>query len=291
MSANQQIDFLSENASRRYPFVEDCSMLSQSASFELPDDALLDCRGFTREKAVGVSLFLRAIAGAGVSTIEGEAAQPDAWTVIFQSTYGDKFCFHIPYLEIENNGKWSGIAMNALPFFGALKSSLSIAVGPGIKSVGHTDTHLFSAETAPIEPALFLSIAGSSIDSVGVLKASSGATQRLYGHVYLSGGYNVDVQNLYSNNSIQIVADPGAGALGRFLRRSNDNEQGAPQSLCESSVKAINGIIPDSLGNFTIEAGDHISIENSPSLHRIVITESVSTFLTGKNECPEAKSI
>ena len=196
MAANQQIDFLSENMDRRYPFVEDCSLLAQSSSFMLPDNTILDCRGFTRKGShTGTEIFLRAIGGSGLSSVDGEPTQPDSWTIVFESTSGDRFCFYVPYLTIETEQKWAGSVSTAIMAFPeAIQSSLSVVVGPGIKDIANNALYLFTYEDAPIEPALFINFSGAMIDSVRVIKASNESIGPFYGDVKIYGGYNMQFQ-------------------------------------------------------------------------------------------------
>jgi hypothetical protein len=285
MAVNQTIDFLSENADRKYPFVEDCTMSAQSSNFVLPDSVILDCRGFTRKGSQsGSGLFLKAIGGAGALLIDGEVAQPDSWTVVFESTSGDRFCFYIPYMDIETNGMWHGSVSHKSDFWGAVNSSLSIVVGQGIVDIANNALYTFSTTDTPIEPSLFINFSGAMIDSVRVIKASNANIGPFYGHIKMYGGYNLQFQNLYSGNEIQGVADIGAGVYGRYLGEKKDPD--APKtSVCDSSVFAINGIPPDSSGNFMIEGGDYIVVKNIPESHTIVVSVDLSSSLTGKKDC------
>ena len=82
---------------------------------------------------------------------------------------------------------------------------------------------------------------------------------------------------------MQGVADIGAGVFGRYLGTQTTEEKAS--SVCSSSVLAINGIPPDSGGNFTIEGGEYIVIQNFPESHMIVVSVDESSPLTGKKNC------
>ena len=67
------LEFLSENAQRRYPFQEDSSLLNNTGDTVLADNVILDLRGIHRERPEVSPQLLAVIGSDGASIFDLDA--------------------------------------------------------------------------------------------------------------------------------------------------------------------------------------------------------------------------
>lgn len=274
------LEFLTENAQRRYPFVEDSSGMDLTDVFTLPNDAVLDARGFHRARPE-LTPRLAAIAGGSASGDADYPATNGVYSLFFEcgiSATPLRFTVTVPV----NNGNWPFQVTVAIadPLYAGIVPAinagvLQVTIGQGITELAAADRWLFGPRLQ-LEPALMAQLYLQQVDALRLVH-DEGPDDYVSGEVRLQGGYNFDLNQ--DANVINFEPSPGGGELGRWLGSLADESA----SRCAGTLMSLNGITATPRGGFTIGKGSGIEIVNLPEQNKIQIKFVSST--AGKVVC------
>lgn len=254
-------EFLLENMSRAFPIEENDPRLDSSEIFTLPNNLVVDFRGFSRNKPIeGLrprisSVTIGELGGElVVATAAGPGEAEESLTfAIPQMIENEVIHLHSKIDNAANPDGTSSLAWGVLSLAGPF---------PGDIAYG-TYTML-----SYLEPSVFTNLWRGSLTSLTV-----GGTN-VYGNVVFSEGYNMQIRNL---GYIELTALRGAG-LGvptpaEWEDVTGDTLPGLESSIyleeCASNVSTINGIAPDADGLFTFYGSEDIEIVPRPETHQI----------------------
>jgi hypothetical protein len=273
MDAN--LDFLSENAQRRFPLDERSHPIGSPGDFEWPDDVLLDARGFCRlETKVGSGLRLLHFSASGSLAPAAFAPAPGGSSFFFGRGAGEEaHDFRVDVPDSLTEFPATRRAVLADPWRGGVcLGALEIVVGEGIRALPPQLSCHFGPDPddggAPLEPCCLIDLFGAQVDLLYAIPAAApgfaaGSAARL------RGGYNVDVRS--RDGRIDATARVGAGELGAFAGSV------APDA-CGDALRTLNGVGPDGRGRFFLHAGPGVRIENHPDAHRIDVYFAPESF-------------
>jgi hypothetical protein len=276
--ADAYVEFLTENSQRNYPFAEDASLTS--GAFRLPNDVVLDFRGFSRQRPVLIP-HLESIMGQAAPAQAGQPASAGNWTLVFRAGLNHAFRCEIPV----TNAQWPFVSRVKLqdPVYAADYpdvniGGISVTVGRGIQAIQDVEGYTFIPTATPLEPSLFVSLYRQVLDYLRLVHSGPAPDDVIGRAVKTYGGYNCFVNQSTADKTLAIGAQLGAGRLGYNL------DPGTGQSACRGFVFQINGIKPDAQYDFKILAGEGIRVENLPDEHKIKIIYSPERF-PGKLNC------
>lgn len=272
------VEFLTENKFRRYPFVEDSTVLSSDGEYSLPNSIILDLRGFHRERPE-LKPQLVAIIGsmaASISTLDAVAGE---WSLFFaMGNLGDPLVFRVGIPE--DNTIWPfqaevSVVDPKYPERDVRLGHIRVTVGEDILDVSQSFSCGFE-NTALIEPSLVAELYQTQVDFVKLIH-TEGASEFVGGDLKIVGGYNTEVS--LDTKGILITSSRGSGTLGQFTGSTLDPSA----SACRGRIFSINGSMPDQRGRFFIKGTNGVSIKDLPDQHKIQIV--LSTELLGGNKC------
>lgn len=259
-------EFLTANRQRRYPFSENTSLLDISETFELPNDLLLDYRGFHRARNE-LKPRLAAIVG---PTAAADVTYPE--TAGFVNFYFEMGREDVPIRMLVQINILSALDLHDLsatspdPFYEGLNlASMHVTIGAAWRDIGSSDRWVFAMDTAVLEPALTVESYRNQIDYVKLIHQDADS-EYLQGDITLYGGYNVTIGKR-GDNRIFISAELGAGELGRFTGQLRDGTL----EFCDGSVMFLNGVGPNEKGEFIFAEGNGIKVINLPDQNKIQI--------------------
>jgi hypothetical protein len=279
MSIDAYLEFQNENTSRAFPIREDMSRLDNSGSdYVLPNDVLLDVRGFTRS-AITVEEQLYAIVG-GSSSPTDPALSPSAgnWRFYFKIGNSELIFTDVP----ETNQTWPftsivyGLSPNT-PTGETKEYEIRMAAGSGLTNIDSLDFHIFEG-TAKLEDTLIARMNAVQVDPIRIVHVI-GSDEYVGGeNLVLKAGYNMQVQSV--DGGITLAAIPGAGE-GYPV----DPVISAGDSACEGKLYSLNDAKPNEVGALVIEAGTGIKIVNAPDQNKIFVRRDLAT-VNGRLVCP-----
>lgn len=252
------LEFQTENSERRFPFVEDSSLRSTLDDL-LRDDAVLDARGFHRERPE-IAPQLSSIDGGDSGAV---GAVTGLYRVGFKAGRSDAPLFFY-FLVPEGNDQWplnqtSTVADPLYP--GSNLGRLNVAFGPGILAVDPSSSLTFDG-TALLESSAIAQLYRTQVDFVRLVHQADD-DEYVGGDVLILPGYNMEV--LVLTDGISLLPSLGAG-LGRFVGTLNQT------SVCDGTVLSISGQRPTQRGEFFIKGGRGIKVTPIPDEHKIRIS-------------------
>lgn len=150
----------------------------------------------------------------------------------------------------------------------------------------------------PFHPVTYLSADKRRVDTISggnnseivlddekeviLVGGSNAILQTIDGDINITGGYGIRVNVASELDTVNIDAIPGYG-----------DKKGKPcyrfygDSVCSSAIQALNGLLPDSKGRFTIEGRDGISVtreyDSEGPVDGVLIVKSQLPLV--KNDC------
>ena len=239
---NRRIEWLTANAQRRYPFVEDTSLMLAGGAM-VPDDAVLD---------FSAVFYAEAEEQAVLTSVEVIGAGPK--TLVFTFTIGSTVLSFMvtdaaafPYItSVYLAGAYAGTCA-----FGEGVIALASALVPG----------LYGTTAAPvIEPALVTVQDRRRVNSVLGTKAGSVPVQ---GDIYIKEGYNCNVTLVKSAGILRIDGVRGAG------KGLPCDKPPVTKLKCSDVFLRINGLTADDNGNFVMAAGPGLTLVSDPAAHKL----------------------
>lgn len=263
-------EFLSANRQRRYPFDESSSVLDGTGVFEIPNDLILDYRGFHRARPE-LKARLAAICCSGSGSHANYPAATGKLRFYFEM--GPATSPLRLMTEIDENETLDIVELMATapdPFYPGINlGTVRVTVGSGWKDlIGGTDRWLFEVAAAVLEPALTVESYRLQIDYLRIIH-QEGPTEYLSGDVQIFGGHNVTISGK-ADNTVSFAAELGAGELGRFIGQLRDGGL----EFCDGALMFVNGTGPNERGELTFAEGNGIKIVAFPSQHKIQISVS-----------------
>lgn len=265
-------EFLTENRQRRYPLTEACSVLDQTETYEIPNDFLLDFRGFHRARNE-LRPRLAAIVGSAVVDDATYPATTGSLTVYFEvGIAATPLRFSVLIPESTLDPVTESTTSIADPFYPDFKfGTVRATFGPARLLFDRAARWVFAVDTALLEPCLTIESYRSQIDYLRLIH-QEGETEYLQGDVKLYGGYNFSVTTR-GDRELYLSAEIGAGELGRFT----GTVKGAEEEYCTGAVMFINGAGTKD-GKMTFEAGPGFRIVPLPDEHKIQLVVSAATL-------------
>lgn len=254
MSALQE--FITENSSRRYPLAEDCVPTDLAEHFVLPDDVVLDIRGFHRIYSTGI-VALHALIGSLSEGLGGIA--PKSGHGLLLVRIGSELI----RVEVPERSRWPLTVTGEIPDPNYPESKLAVircTIGSGFSQLDPTKAYDFG-DTAPLEHGAIIDGYGMQVDSIQVVPLV-GDPYYVGGELKVRGGHNFSVSR-YGLAGLDLFASPGAGEGGQCPPLGS--------SPCSGAIRFINGIGPSSAGNFSFLSGHGVKITNIPAEHKIII--------------------
>jgi len=142
------------------------------------------------------------------------------------------------------------------PFAGVL-----MVIGTGIKSIG-ADTTWMPFDDCVIEDSCIIRLYDIVLDEIKIQPHNGLQAVYAIGNITFDNGYSTATYS--GKNAIIITADKGAG-LGRQINEDTTTK-------C-NGILSINSVYPkQTTGEFYIEVGDGLHIQNDKSLHKITIS-------------------
>lgn len=112
----------------------------------------------------------------------------------------------------------------------------------------------------------------ASTITVPVTDSAVSTGMPLMGNVQFTEGMNTSIIVSSLANSITINGEPGSGAGRTCDAYATYAAPGTPQDrTCRGLIEAINGVIPDTNGSFSLTGGTGVEIQTSPSTNTITI--------------------
>lgn len=240
---NRRAEWLSANAQRRYPFVENTILQLQDVTpIPIPDSAILDFRAVCYAVA-GQHVYLQ--------TVQVIGSGPKTFVFGFQAGSMDMFfsvtdAAAFPYTATASStGMFTGTCV----------------FGEGILELAGLAPALYYAMLTPeIEPALVVFQDRRRVDSVLGTKTGSVLVR---GDIYVKEGYNCNVTLIKSSNVLQIDAIRGAG------KGLPCNKPTGTQLKCTDVFLRINGLTADDNGNFVLAAGPGLTLTADPANNKL----------------------
>lgn len=256
------LEFLAENGQRRYPFIENSNNLDLTDTFSMPDDAVLDIRGFHRNKPE-ITPRLAAIVGPTAALNADYPAVVDHNTLYFEmGTLAAPLRFAISVPVDQTIWPFSVTASVPDPIYAGVNLAvLHVTTGVGTTMVAASERWLFG-NRLEVEPSLIGELYRQQIDCVRLVHDVA-ADEYVGGSIILRGGYNFDLSQ--EGQVITLEPSLGGGELGRFTGSVADEAA----SRCADVLTNINGGLADKKGAFAIKGGLGIEVVNLPAEHKI----------------------
>ena len=272
------LEFLSENAQRRYPFQEDSSLLNNTGDTVLADNVILDLRGIHRERPEVSPQLLAVIGSDGASIFDLDALAGFYSFFFAMGRSAESLIFQVAVPS--DNTQWPfvqevTIADENYPGRDVRLGTLRVTLGEGVADLA-SDVSLGFVQTCLIETALVAQAYRTQVDSIKVAHVS-GPDDIVGGDLRIIGGYGINTQLLVDGLEINAIA--GAGSLGFFTGAVHEPED----SACSGRVLSISGQRPNPRGKFYIRGENGISVTDLPDEHKIQLR--VTTASLGGNRC------
>lgn len=270
--------FLLENKNRFFPFLE------HNETNLLPNSCFLDFRGWSRLKQVDAPKLTLIYRGATGSTppsaYSGKIAiKSDHIHLFFElhdnvstNTADRTVCMYIPL----NNSIWPFVCTQSHYTTNNIKIFESrCLISEDILNIFTTsDIISFANGGIDIEPSLYMSCGGVSVDQLNI-KDQSGNTKRiLSGKLNFLPGVNTEAKTI--DSLIYVSAYPGYG-------NGNDVYTGSSLGVCDGIISSINGSSPNENGQFFINGDDYIKVIDDKINHKIILAISP---ISKAFECP-----
>lgn len=264
-------EFLTENELRAYPLVEDADLRDVGNLFTLPQDVILDFRGYHRAK-IEIQPRLAAIVPSGAPVDIEYPVIPGFTTIYFECGPASsplRLATTIP--DGYENWPYTTDASIEDPAYPGVKIAYCrVTYGAGVADLSPTNRWHFLQ--ARLEPALMAQLYRAQVDLVKVIHAT-GDPEFVGGDVKLRGGHSVVLNQDDEARSIEMEATPGSGEFGRFTgtRISED------ENRCRG-ILAINKVNANTRGEFFLTAGRGLEVINLPLENKIQIRMIRSTM-------------
>jgi len=274
MISGAVLEFLNENAARRYPLIEDCvpTVEGVPGPLVLEDNIVLDARGFSRERNE-VAAKLSALVGPGAGS------HPLYPAVVGQRTlYWEMGTLAAPLrmaLGVPlDNVAWPFVGEASAPDFRwpgrqVRRASLRVTLGQAIAGLP-LDARWLLGDRAPLEISVIHQLYRAQLDGIRLVH-QDGTNEWLAGDLEVMGGYNVDV---VTGENIMINPVVGGGTLGRWIQSLVPDAQ----SACRNAILQLGGAVPNSRGELTFLGGRGIKIEARPESHTIILAVDLSSL-------------
>jgi hypothetical protein len=252
-------EWLNANSVRAYPLSETATRLDEMEYIKIPDSLIVSASITIHPNFASYTFFVSKI------NITSQSAQVTISCQDALGANGGILCTVTgkvsdginQVFEIVGSGNLSSITGNIT--LGDIQQASSEAVG----------AFTFTAASAPFEPTIVY----VSLPSLNYVQAYNGS--ELVGTfddlLLLRAGENIRL-TYTNNNTIRIDAISG-------LNNPEDCSGKAPSPPC---IKTINGIPPDSNGNFVINGGECIDI--APGVSSITVSDTCSKSCCGCDE-------
>jgi hypothetical protein len=223
----------------------------------------------------------------GVSFSNGEVTLPKNFILdaVFSGT-DDSLRYRIHYVEIGTGFIQCGLGDNNGNFLGVINVSSTapkhtvqflqpnedqpvrgrVVFGAGISTVAAFDSkrHFFGFSSTELEPSVLVPAPGPS--GVTTLRKEG---DNLESHVF-TGNVTIQEGDGISINPIPMINGFRIGASRVYQAECGDDISDFLR--CSHCIKYINGVPPDSIGNFNILGTEWIKVETIPSENKIEIS-------------------
>jgi hypothetical protein len=261
--------FLSENANRFFPFLE------HNETNLLPNSCFLDFRGWSRLKQVDSPRLTLIYSGATGSTpppgysskIEIKSNHIHLFFELHDNTSSDiadrTICMYIPL----NNTVWPFVCTQNYYIQNKIKVfEIRCLVSENILNIfTQNDIINFANGGLKIEPSLYMSCGGVSVDQLNIKDQDGNIKRVLTGKLNFLPGVNTEAKTI--DSSIFISAYPGYG-------NGNDIYTGSSLGICNEIISSINGATPNENGQIFIKGDDYIKVIDDKINNKIILAIS-----------------
>lgn len=261
--------FLLENKNRFFPFLE------HDETNLLPNSCFLDFRGWSRLKQVNVPKLTLIYSGATGSApplayASKIAIKPDHIHLFFELhdnvsiDIADRtVCMYIPI----NNSTWPFVCTQSHYTANNIKIfECRCLISEDILKIFNTnDIISFANGGIDIEPSLYMSCGGVSVDQLNIKDQNGNIKRILSGKLNFLPGVNTQAQTI--DSLIFVSAYPGYG-------NGNDIYTGNSLGVCDGIITSINGSSPNENGQFFITGDDYIKVIDDRVNHKIILAIS-----------------
>lgn len=235
-----------------------------SSSGDLPTNAILDARGFTRISPLS-SVLLQSVSGSGDSLIAHftlSIAEADLPLLNFDLEVNTATLRSGSALSVTSSASIDSPWMSG---HGFLLAGLSVTFGSGIVDKGGWTP----SSPLEIEPALLADLSYLGIYRLRARRIISGVSSLvdLGGAITVIDGHNVSAIIDPSNNRLFFDVERGFG-IGIHTR---DWPLGTDTGTCNGIVRTIDGVPPDSLGTMTFIGSGGMEILSDALHHRLTL--------------------
>lgn len=246
----RQVEWLNSNAYRRYPFVEDESLVLSGGTLTMDDSVIVDFRGvsylYTNQavRLLQVTIIPGIVnQGAFMFTYVGAPAVYNPFTFLVSANAA------IPYVATVHN---------------ALAHHVSCVFGPGLAAFLQNPGGTYVFDTPPqIEPALMAYQPTHRVTNV--VGTKTGSVDLNNGNIFLEEGHNCQIDLNFYNNALTISAFRGAGAGVDCTPITST------VLLCKDILMRINGLHGNDQGDYIIGGMNGVEVEALPDDHTVVV--------------------
>lgn len=270
--------FLQENKNRFFPFLE------HNQTNLLPNSCFIDFRGWSRLKLVDtpkLTLIYNAAPGSTPPAVYSSkiTIKPNHIHLFFElhdnisPDIADRtVCMYIP----SNNATWpfvctqNNYTSNKIKIF-----EMRTLISENILNIFTTSNIIsFANGGIAIEPSLYISCGGVSVDQLNIKDINGSIKRILRGKLNFLPGVNTETKTV--NSLIFISAYPGYG-------NGNDIYSGTSLGICDEIISSINGSSANENGQFFIKGDDYIKVIDDKTNHKIILAISP---ISKSFECP-----
>lgn len=242
-------EWLTQNAYRRYPVVENTDM-TLAGGIVIPDNTLLDFQAVCYAEDSQPALLQSVdVIGSGPKTfiftfLIGSTA--------FAFTVSDTAAF--PYTDTVYS---AGVQAGTCVFGEGIIELAGVLAAGSYLPVGNIE----------LEPSC---ICFQDLRRVNSLLGTDAGSVQIAGDVYLKEGYNCSITIDPDSNTIRIDGVRGAGA------GLPCGDPPVSQLTCKQVFLRINGLTADDQGEFTMTAGQGLTLTADPAAHKLVFKSAKS---------------
>lgn len=249
----RQTEWLNANRYRKYPFIEDQSMMT-TGGFAIPDATILDI------SALDYAVSPTTLELQSVDIVSGSPGN-----VVFHFAWNNTL-IALPF-SIPANAAFPFVMSLSLtdPSNGDYVTYITAVFGEGVLELLQQPNGTYTmTDPTIVEPALISfqpqhrvsSIQAKPIDSNAIIK----------GDIYIDEGHNCQVTIISDSSKIRIAAVKGAG------EGIDCSEPDPEQIQCGNVLLRINGLVGGSNGEFMLSGTDGVSVTPDPDNNAIIIS-------------------
>lgn len=255
-------DWLNDNRNRKYPFLDSTLLLDNSSSMTFPNDLIVDMVFPVNAMQYDVTLFhlqqVTVFAGGVIITL-GFNGTAIATRAVTEAEHSENKSYYIEGSATALSGGFSDSV-----------GRITIGRFDSIKEFGGTYT--FSTSAARLLPTV-LRPSLKGVTGVKTVSADNEESALLQGDIELLAGDNIEFKVL--GNTVIISALPNPDFA---------QDCSCPDVILGQCIKTINGVAPDSNGNFTVVGENCLVIDNQTLANGIKLNDTCATPCCGCQE-------